>query len=322
MKEINIKQYFHGPWLNLRNMWKINDTNVFYRLGKKPGFFYDDLQCEVQCVRRGRMCTATIENSGRTSFSRGSSLWWFRVKELDGISRYISIDTPDEILNKFPILKKTTYDGFLPFKDFTFFDFISSDSRYDEWDKGAQFMFGDIAPLEECFSREQAKIFLNAVDFILDVEDEYERFKKSLVFSKLKKELIRKKESHQNAANVLFAIKLLKLGYSLYSGISDNDSSIIDNDGEFDDFDIDDNNYSDLSSNYDISFTGNNDHSAELASLKNDLQKAKHNVDYYTDEINNFNDKTSPTYRNTCVSHLNEATSKIQEIQSKINGLT
>ena len=322
MDKLDIKQFFHKPWLNLPNIWKVKDTNVFYKLGKKPGFFYDDLQCVVQCVRRGRVCTATIENSGRTSFSQGTSLWWFRVKELDGISRYISIDTPDEVFEKFPILKKITYSGYSPFKDFSFSDLITSNEWYEEWDKGAKFMFGDIEPLEDSFSKIQAWKFLDAVDFILDVEDEYERFKASVVYSNLKKDLIRKQSNAQNAAGVFMALKLLKLGYSIYTGTSDNDNILTNDNYDFADIDVSDGDYSDLISNHDISFTGNSDNSSELASLQQELRKAQHDVDYYSGEINNFNDKTSSTYRSTCESHLNNATSRIRDIKSKISRLS
>lgn len=70
-----------------------------------------------------------------------------------------------------------------------------------------------------------------------------------------------------------------------------------------------------------ITFTGSNDNSSKIQSLERDLEKAKHNVDYYSNQIDNFSEKTSATYQETCRSRLNEATSKIRDITSQIERL-
>lgn len=71
----------------------------------------------------------------------------------------------------------------------------------------------------------------------------------------------------------------------------------------------------------DIAFTGSNDNSRKIQSLEKDLEKAKHNVDYYSNQISNFSEKTSATYQATCRSRLNEATSIIRDITSQIERL-
>ena len=122
---------------------------------------------------------------------------------------------------------------------------------------------------------------------------------------------------------------MLKLGYSLYTGIADNDNSIaydndyysdLDiNDNDFVDIDINVDDYSNFNSDYNIAFTGNSD---KIESLQKELREAQGNVDYYTKEINNFTENTSATYRSTCQSNLNEATSKIKDLLSKIKNLS
>ena len=203
------------------------------------------------------------------------------------------------------------------------------DYEVDFYD-GARFLYGDIEPLENGYiTNEQCEKFIKTIDWILDAEEEYTKFKNSRFYLSLQEE-IKKKQSEVSPALVgVTILRLLKLGYSIYNGVSDN--SNIPDSYDFSNLSVDnlDNisldyitgtDYLDVPTLCDISFTGN-DNADKIASLQSDLRTAQHNADYYSKEINNFTDDTSATYRNTCTSRLNEATNKIKDIQSQINQL-
>ena len=75
--------------------------------------------------------------------------------------------------------------------------------------------------------------------------------------------------------------------------------------------------------NYAISFTGENieDIKREIAAKEKDFKKASQNVDYWTKEIRNFNNKTTDTYRHTCQNNLEREARKCSELDRELSAL-
>lgn len=334
MSELVTRIHFHDCLESYPHVKKFDNTNIFYKFGVKPGIVYDDRQCIMHCVRRNQFCTVNIENTGNNSFFFGKmvSFWQFRLWSLDSFKPSLLLDLPEKILNKFPHLKQIIRHEF-PFNDFLFHEFYKRpgipDYEVDFYD-GARFLYADIEPLENGYiTKEQCARFIKTVDWILDVEEEFNRFKNSRLFINLQEEIKKKQDKISPVIVGLTIFKLLRIGYSLYSGFSDNSNTpesfdfsnySVDNlDGDSLDY-ITGSDFYDVQTLCDISFTGN-DNANQIASLQSDLRTAQHNADFYSKEINNFTDNTSSTYRSTCISRLNDATSKIKDIQSQINRL-
>lgn len=341
-----VKSDFHCSWQNFPKVQYYKGVSIHYRMGSDNGFFFNDKRCIMQMKRSGKTCTVTIFNDGgfidalHGNYSIDTSF-------LNRFDKFFNVATPEKLREHYPLLNRLL-EGKTSVPSLTFF-------CCEEY--GASFLISRGEPLRgDKLSESQLKLILSAVDCVLEIEQEYESFKKSVYFKALENSYRKHKPQSNNIAATLTVVKLVYLGFKIFNlggGNSGDFNGAFEGDISLDNLDssmndalsqLDTNpalidyfvspadtsispNCSDANFNGDlensdyISFTGNNDNSQQIASLQSDLNAAKGDIDYYTREINNFTDKRSNTYRANCISSLNRATQKAADIANKIQQL-
>lgn len=333
---------FHCKWLNLPKTQCHNNIKINYRIGTDGGFFFEDKRCILQIIRRNKICTVCIWNDGGFMVPLYGN-YSIDASFLNKFDQFFNITTPQKIREYYPLLN-ILIEHKTPMKGLEFYCFK---------DSCAGFLINNNEPIKgDKFTESQIKLIVKAIDCIMDIEDEFLSFKQSKYYVALdkyfKENKLKNKEHENNIALYATLTKLALIGLRLYNASGSGGGDI---NGNFngnislDNVDLSMNDaIAQLDTNSDvlayfvspdnsmsdggfiggngeyISFTGS-DNSQQIASLQSDLNSAKHDIDYYTREINNFNDKTSSTYRSNCLSALNRATQKAAELSNKIQQL-
>lgn len=337
---------FHCRWHNFPKIQYCNGITIFYKIGES-GVLFKDKRCILQIMRRNKVCTVTICNDGGI-FSSITADYHIATSFLDHFGEYFNRATPRKIREYYPLLNMLIDDKT-----------VMKELQFHCFNMDSSFMIWENEPiLGDKFTDTQVKLIVKAIDCILDIEDEFLLFKQSKFYVALNKYFREKRLANKKHTNnialyasvakmALLALRVYNAGGSGgadYNG--DFDVSIDSGNISFDNFDLSmndaitqldtnpdvldylvspDNSSLDYGYNVgynggDISFTGG-DNSQQIASLQTDLNKAKHDIDYYSKEINQFDDNTSSTYRSNCLSSLNSATQKAKDLASKIEKL-
>lgn len=338
---------FHCRWLNLPKTQYYNSIKINYRIGSDGGFFFDDKRCILQIIRRNKVCTVCIWNDGGFMVPLYGN-YSIDTSFLNKFDKFFNTTTPQKIREYYPLLNMLI-ENKTPIKGLKFYCFK---------DLGASFSINNNEPIQgDKFTESQIELIVKAIDCIMDIEDEFLSFKQSKYYVALdkyyKENKLKNKEREDNVALYATLAKLALIGLKLYNVSGSGGGDLNGNfDGNFDgnisldnvdmsmndalaqidtnpdvlaylvspDNSVSDGGFMGIDNGGDISFTGN-DNSQQIASLQSDLSRAKHDIDYYTREINNFNDNTSSTYRSNCLSALRRATQKAAELSDKIQQL-
>lgn len=208
MAKLNLNRSFHYAWLNLPRRQVYKNVEFYYQIGSDGGFFFDDLQCIVQIVRREKTCTVTIHNDGGVLVPL-YGFYCFSTPILNTYRKSFQRSMPQQIRNRFPVLNELLE--------------YSSDRRtlsfYDGYpDLGSSFSILEGEPIKKSgLTRSQMKLILSSVDYILKAEEEYSQYQSTKLYEAIRESYKKQKEKGNNIAITIALFKLIKLGFSLSS---------------------------------------------------------------------------------------------------------
>ena len=294
---------FHSPWQDLPKVKTFNDVDIHFVVETKPGWFYDDYEYTIQVMRNNQCCTLTFYIF-HSFFDSDECHYAIDNPNLQRLTERFPHSLPAQIKERYPLLTKLSKGEVLcNFLSFHCFDNHASFSTCHMSTK--KVVDGELSDI-------QANFIIKAADTVLQAEQEYESYKKSVIYKNIKEAFVKqqalqksKQEKAQTALGIYKAVRFGLLCYNLMNGNSDSYSD----GGSFQDFNSVDLSGMDLSCDVDL--------------FKLDDNPTF--VDYLTSPADNSNGSLIPfgnLYDENAVKFLDECKEKGVDIPSNVNTST
>ena len=236
---------FHSPWQDLPKVKKYKDVDIHFFVKTKPGWFYDDFEYIIQVMRNNQCCTLTflIDHC----LESDDCHYYIAKPKLKGLKYRYPNSLPDQINECYPLLAKLS-KGEILCKYLKFYcdeDYVAFSTCRMSTKKVIDGELSDI----------QADFIIRAADTVLQAEQEYESYQKSVLYKNIKQAFVKQRElqkqKQEKAQTALGVYKALRFGLFCYNLLNGNSDSYSDG-GSFPDFNGVDLNNIDLSCDVDL----------------------------------------------------------------------
>lgn len=275
MSDFTEKHPHNALKYNLPNSTCYKKGMIHYRIEHLQGMFPKWIAL-IQYELNGARCTGVLYTEAYMFCDGESYLWINTTPIFDNIHKEFPKGLPQKIKSRFPHLAKMV-DALTDYTDLKLNYGLKAIFGIQSYRTVTFFKLAVKEPSSYLMDKATAQAVEALFSFVINAEKEYNQYKKSKLF-KIVSENYKKAQKAAFPATTLYVLyKIARLGYSLYTGVSSNDSDF----GPLDSFNDGDNGYFDVDSSSDymvdylcgdenssysneqgmnnISFTGNGD---------------------------------------------------------------
>ncbi|MBR5656350.1 MAG: hypothetical protein IKW98_06675 [Prevotella sp.] len=237
---------FHSPWQDLPKVKTFNGVDIHFVVEKELGWFNDNFHYTIQVMRNDQCCTLTFHII-HDLFDTGDCHYNIDNPNLERLTERFPHSLPPQIKERYPLLTKLSKREILC--NFLSFHCFDNHAYFDTCNMSIKKVVdGELSDI-------QANFIIKAADTVLQAEQEYESYKKSVIYKNIKEAFVKqqalqksKQEKAQTALGIYKAVRFGLLCYNLMNGNSDSYSD----GGSFQDFNSVDLSGMDLSCDVDL----------------------------------------------------------------------